>query len=158
MDLVAGVVILGIGVVWGVACGVGLVCRIVGVGGAGTRSVVRVLGVGLLGRVEELGGSVLSIDQLVEGDSVEAGEGDEVVGVGAGLGALPFGDCLTGDSELLGQLLLGEAMLAAEGGEALGDGDVHGRAFLCGGLRDEVMRFHWFQRAKKAGCVPPLLG
>ena len=49
-------------------------------------------------------------------------------------------------------------LLAAEGGEALGDGDVHGRAFLCGGLRDEVMRFHWFQRAKKAGCVPPLLG
>ena len=85
-------------------------------------------------------------------------ECDAVVGVGAGFCALPFGDCLTGDSELLGQLLLGEAMLAAEGGEALGDGDVHGRAFLCGGLRDEVVRFHWFQRAKKAGCVPPLLG
>ena len=114
---------LGVGVVF---VGVVLLDIVCGSGGCvlgGVRLVL--LGIACL---------VLAVEQLVERHAVETCEGDEVVGVGRGLGALPLRDGLAAHAELGGEGFLREAGLPAEVGEPVCNLCVHDGPLSWGGL------------------------
>ena len=65
--------------------------------------------------------------KLIQGHLVQVGQGNKVSHIGRRLGALPLGNGLARQPQLLGQPLLGEPALTAQFGKALGDFDVrHG--------------------------------
>ena len=72
------------------------------------------------------------VQKLIQRHAVELRQGNEVVGVGRRLGALPLGNGLARHAQLLRQGLLRQSRKPPARGQALGNFDIHGvLPFFC---------------------------